>query len=661
MDTTAFSEKELFLEDLFSRLDPALMGGKFSEALQTGDTAALIRITADHFRTRPKRPYCDLIDCSNCTMETADRAVKGDVTVIDIPHKFPGGKIDWFFNPTFETKPVNHEWLWQLSRMTFWKDLCFAYQKTGDEKYAKAFNDQLFSWISTAKSHGTEWNVPNSVWRTIETGLRMMYSWPLSFETFRHTESFTDENICLMLSSMYRHGVHLQKNHKNRTNWLLMEMSGLYTFAVLFPEFKTSTAMRAYAVQEFSKAVSVQILPDGVYDELSPDYHGVLLGCAFAFCQIAETEKFASELPEQFMKELEKSFESVLEMATPGLTSPRTNDCFTCSAAKKMERAFMLYPERKDFLWGASKRQEGTPPADKPSCSRFFPWGGFAVMRSDWGPESAFCCFDVGPLGMAHMHQDKLNINIYKGDQELIYDDGGGQYEHSVYRAYGLSAAGHNTVLVDGMCQLRTAPRKAEHPISCSWISDEKMDYACGTYDDDFAPFHFSETEPPPAPVRPAKHTREVRFFKPEFFCVKDTLVSLDGKSHTFEMRLHLDTVKMEKTASLPGAYLSDFGETYDILIVPLFPETVETKCLSGVDTFPMAGWFVGRNDKVLHKSTTLTMTVPTSKEALFATLLIPVRRSEPLPQLEQIRSNVFTLRLKGKEYLIDLDHLDRP
>ena len=449
MNTTPFSGKELLLDELFSNLDPARMGRDFSEALQKKDKQALIKITASHFRTRTKRSYCDLIDCSHCSMETADRAVRGDVTVINVPWQFPDGKIDWFFNPTFAAPPVNHEWLWQLNRMNFWRDLCFAYLKTGDEQYAKAFNGQLRSWIEAAGTCGTEWNVPNSVWRTIETGLRMMYAWPLSFETFRHTASFTDENLCLMLSSMSRHGEHLQAHHKPRTNWLLMEMSGLYTFAVLFPEFKASSSMRSYAVEKFSQAVTVQILPDGVYDELSPDYHGVLLGCAFAFYQIAATEKFNAELPEQFMKELEKSFESVLGMSTPGLTSPRTNDCFTCSVAQKMQRAVMMYPERKDFLWGASERKEGTPPCDTPSSSRFFPRGGFAVMRSDWGPEAAYCCFDVGPLGMAHCHQDKLNINIFKGSQELIYDDGGGQYENSPYRAYGLSAAAHNTILVD--------------------------------------------------------------------------------------------------------------------------------------------------------------------------------------------------------------------
>ena len=217
-----FPERKKLLKELFEQLDPELMGEKYKSALAKGSEAELIRETAAFFRRRSPRPYCKAIDLSACTMETADRAADGDVTVVGIPQRFADGKIDWFFNPTFAAPPVNHEWLWQLNRMYFWRDLVFAWQKTHSEKYAAAFNEQLFSWVSTAGVPGEQWNVPNSVWRTIETGLRMMYSWPLCFENFRKTPVFTDENICLMLGSMYRQALHLQAHHKERTNWLLM-------------------------------------------------------------------------------------------------------------------------------------------------------------------------------------------------------------------------------------------------------------------------------------------------------------------------------------------------------------------------------------------------------------------------------------------------------
>ena len=73
-----------------------------------------------------------------------------------------------------------------------------------------------------------------------------------------------------------------------------------------------------------------------------------------------------------------------------------------------------------------------------------------------------------------------------------------------------------------------------------------------------------------------------------------------------------------------------------------------------------MGGWFVGRNDLKLHKSTTLTMTISGKKDCRFATLLIPVRRGEKLPETEKRSANSFMLRFKGKEHLIDLEDLSR-
>ena len=661
MKNIKFPEQKELLEELFGQLDPELMGSDYQTAIKNGTSEELIRATAAYFRSRPEKSYCRTIDLSMCTVENAERAAGGNVTVVNIPWQFPEVKINWHFNPTLTGASVNNEWLWQLNRMNFWRDLVYAYGKTGDEKYARTFNDQFFSWVSTAGTVGEQWNVPNCVWRTIEAGLRMMYSWPLAFEVFRKSPHFTDENICLMLSSMYRHALHLQAHHKSRTNWLLMEMSGLFTVGALFPEFRSSVSMREYAARQYSRAVMEQILPDGVYDELSPDYHSVMLGCAWAFYQIAREEKIEAELPAEFLHKLELSFESILDMATPALDSPRTNDCFTCSVIPKMNKGIAFFPSREDFRWGAAARKEGKAPASVPSCSRFLPWGGWAVMRSDWSSEALYCAFDVGPLGMAHIHQDKLNINIYKGSEELIYDDGGGEYEHSIYRAYGVSAADHNTVLVDGLLQRRQQPRKLEKTVDCSWVSNETMDYAKGIYEDEFGPLVLCEKDAQLPLSRPARHTREVHFFKPDFFCVLDTLSSLDGNVHSYELRWQLDTLKMEQCSEIPGAWLSDYGRSWDILIVPLLAADELQSCvLSGVDTPPMGGWFVGRNDKKLHKSSTLTMSFYGKKECRFATLLIPVKRSEKLPRIEKRGENLFSVCLNGKTFTVDLANLQK-
>lgn len=120
-----------------------------------------------------------------------------------------------------------------------------------------------------------------------------------------------------------------------------------------------------------------------------------------------------------------------------------------------------------------------------------------------------------------------LNIHLYRGDEELIYDDGGGQYEISEARNYALSSLAHNTVSVDSLPQNRTAPYQYTEPYDAHFVSCDAFDYAEGVYDDAFGQ------------TKPASHMRQVRFCKPGFFVVRDTLLSMDGDAHDYELLFH--------------------------------------------------------------------------------------------------------------------------
>ncbi len=636
-------KRQSHLEELFRHLDSARFGTEYAAALRNSDMQTLIRTVARYFRERPQDPGSAETG-RGYNADRAERAVRGEMMEVNIPWTFPEGRIRYLFDPTAIRGPVNHEWLWQLNRHSFWNDMANAYAATGDEKYARAFNIQLRDWIAQTDCP-PNWNAPGSAWRTIEAGLRLMGSWPVAFDRFRHSPEFTDENLCLMLASMHRQAVHLLE-HPTGGNWLLMEMNGVYTFATLFPEFSDAEAFRRKSARTLSDALRGQILPDGMHDELSPDYHSVVFTCGSQMFRLAQLHHRTEELPPDFAPLLEKAAEAYLALATPGFTQPRTNDCFTLRTDALLGKASRLFPERRDFQWGASRRAAGIPPQGE-TASRFLPWAGFAAMRSDWGPEATYLCFDVGSLGMGHQHQDKLNINLYLGDEELIFDDGGGQYEESAARRYGISAADHNTILVDGKPQNRRGPKKLEEPVDAGWVSTQEFDYARGSYDAEFGQ------------DRPAVHRREVRFCKPDFFCVVDSLTPRDNAAHDYELLFHLDTLKTVAVPEFPGAVKSNFGRKYDVLIVPLFPEELTVSTASGQTEPRMAGWYVGRNEARLHPATTVTMKAAGKREFRFATLLFPLRQNDELPVVKRLSEKQFRITFRGREQTLDLDRLN--
>ena len=462
-----------------------------------------------------------------------------------------------------------------------------------------------------------------------------------------------------MLASMLRQARHLVahlprsynaegmgSNGRKLSNWQMIEICGLHAFASLFPEFREAETMRRDAARLMGEALRLQILPDGMQNELSPDYHGVVFGCAATLFKLARRQNRLHELPDDFVPLLRKASHAVVALTAPNLTQPRTNDCYTIHASRLLRGMPELFPDDSEILWAATGRREGAPPAGA-LASRFLPYAGFAAMRSGWDADATYCCFDVGPLGKNHIHQDKLNIIVYKGGDELLFDDGGGPYDVSDQRKLAVSSAGHNVALVDGLGQTRAQPLSVAAPIDAGWISTPELDRARATYDGPFGPDGFT----------PARHTREVQFLKPDFFCVTDGRESRYGRPHEYELLFHLETVAVHPVSGRPGAVLSDFrgDRRHDILIQPLLPEGVETTCVVGQREPRLLGWYVGRNDKDVHPAATVVMKASGRRTFRFATLLCPVMKGEPLPEVEPQREGHFAVTFHGRTALVVL------
>ena len=555
-----------------------------------------------------------LVSVPQSLIAEADRVACGEVTEIGIPWSFQSNRVDWLFNPTKAKGPFNPEWTWQLNRMQFWSTLARAYTATRDEKYARAFARQLEDWLAQTGGVPAEngYNGVGSPWRTIEEGLRLMNSWPEAWRAFSASPSFPSPLRERFRESMRAQARHILAHRSRGNNWLLMELNGVHSCAVLFPDLPGSAAWRRESARLFAEAASEQLLPDGLHCELSPDYHLVFYVCAAQLYRRALKSGTLDELPAAFKELMVRGAEGPLAMTTPSFVQPRFNDCYTVAAEAVLKTASEFFPDRADFRWGATHGREGAPPAGE-TASRFLPWSGFAVMRSGWEPDATYLAFDVGPLGIGHWHQDKLSFTLWKGGEELVFDDGGGQYECSAYRDYALSGYDHNTLLVDGLAQNRRGPRRLERPVDAGWESTPERDFARGVYDQGFGPRE----------VRLAVHERRIEFLKPDRFVVTDVATSVDGKAHDYEVLFQLDTTNTVVSADR-RTLVARYGRVWDLRLT--VEEGGEIATASGQRSPSLSGWFVGRNDLVIHPATTVSVRALARTNHVFRTILEPVK-----------------------------------
>ncbi len=643
------------LEELFDTIDADAIGDAYRDAVKDENYLNAAAALAKYFREKPAFPLSENVSVTGIPggkaaydRRMAENTLVGRMREVNIDWTFPDGEIDFLFDPTALNGPRNHEWLWQFNRHAYWGNLAYTYSDTGEEKYAAGFVRQLLKWIAQTELP-EKWNAPGSAWRTIECGLRLLGNWPVALDCFKCSPSFPDAALLLMIASMHRQSLHLCA-HPTGGNWLMMESNGVYTFSALFPELRDAEQNRALAAERLICELEKQILPDGMHNELSPDYQGVVFTCAANFYSLAQKLGLADEVPERVTSLIERTVGAAISLSTPAFTQPRTNDTYTIRTGHYTERAELLLGSTPEYRFMNSRGSEGVSPfGENPSV--FLPWAGFAVMRTGWGKDDAYLCFDVGPLGTGHMHQDKLNINLYKGDEELIYDDGGGQYEQSPARGYATSGYGHNTVLADGLAQFRRTPLQMSEPIDAGWVSNEVFDYACGIYEDGFG----GEQR------RLATHKREVRFCKPGFFCVVDTLRSADGDAHDYELLFHLDTTRVRVLDEYKNGVISEFGRKYELVMIPFDEDgrEVTLQAVSAQTEPQMRGWYNGRNESRLHEAITVSRKVSGVKDYRFVTLLFPVKAGEALPGAEKNGGTV-SVSFENKAYTFDIEAMNR-
>ena len=351
-----------------------------------------------------------------------------------------GKDINWHTNPY-----PDQEWVWQLNRMYFWASMARAYWNTGDEKYARAWCDQLTDWIRKNPRDGHH----QYAWRSIEAGSRGA-SWIALFQRFVDASAFRPAILVAFLNSCYDHASFLMTIYHKKSNWALIEADGLAFIGFAFPEFRDAEKWRGEAISRLVQETHNQVYPDGFQRELSISYH---VGCISWFQRtyaLARDNGRQQAFPASYSRTIEKMCEIPMKLALPDGTNPQFGDSWEGKPGQyrgKFKQWADLF-KREDFRFMATGGIQGKAPDDTAFALKE---SGFYSLRSGWDRDAICLVLKCGPDGGYHCQPDNGTFVLYAGGRHLMPDSGSYIYSGDPEgRAWFRQTKVHQTLTLDG-------------------------------------------------------------------------------------------------------------------------------------------------------------------------------------------------------------------
>lgn len=539
------------------------------------------------------------------------------------PHAGDMGRdFNWAYNPVDpHEQGYSDEWTYcAISRTQFWEQLADAYWRTHDEKYAREWIAELEDFAR--KNPSTAQVAPNkpSLWRTLDSAIRMHESWPYAYYHFLDSPLFTPEAQWIYLREIQDHARLLEdslKNQQRTGNWVTSEVYGLFSIATLYPEMKDAARWRQTALDRMKTELKRMVLPDGMEAELTPNYHMVALNGFRGILLLAEKNKIA--IPDETLKIVLSMYRALVTVMDQRGFDVGTNDSPAWDAVAEARRGLQLaYDPVLD--WAVSGGQRGKPLPDSTSL----PYAGFYAMRSGWKPEDLFLFFRAGPTGIGHEHEDMLQVDITAFGKPLLLDAPNALYDHSDYRRFILGTEAHNTITIDGKWQHRGQTRMQQwRPARASWITTPLFDLAAGIYDGGYQKNIFDQSKEY-QPMQwigeidhSVQHTRRVLFLLPYYALLLDTV---DGKgTHTIESRFNVAAPAVRINPQTQAAF-SENMEGAQLAIYPLERAHLQATVVQGEHGAPDIHWGV---PTVQFRTQQVT-------PATLATFLYPYRGAQP-------------------------------
>ncbi|MEM1210728.1 MAG: heparinase II/III family protein [Planctomycetota bacterium] len=185
-----------------------------------------------------------------------------------------------------------------------------------------------------------------------------------------------------------------------------------------------------------------------------------------------------------------------------------------------------------------------------PFHSVYFPFGGYATLRTGWSATDHYACLKNSRPGLGHRRQGGNGLELWAFGQPLFVSSGAEQYsEQGNYKYYFDSTIAQNSIAVDGYTQQigDASPEDLPYdtPIPARFLTHPLLDFIEGRYDRPYGGWNFKQDGSAKDPatlygrstamdIDDVEHLRQVLFLREvPMWIVVDRMTAVNQHTYT--------------------------------------------------------------------------------------------------------------------------------
>lgn len=363
--------------------------------------------------------------------------------------------IDWTHVP-FE----DEEWNYMLNRQEYLLDLCLSFDITRDSIYLQKGKNLLLDWITQ--------NQTSENWRTIDTGIRLMY-WEMTIHYLEERSMLSNSESEKIAHSIEQQTSYLDDHYIDKydlSNWGILIVTGFFITSKRIG-IRQESGIYQRMLNRLTNQLRLQIQPSGNHWEQSPLYFMEVLRSIVCIhqSQVLRDEPVQKLLEEKILS----MYHFMPHFVTPEGTTILQGDTDEMRVEDVIQTLSLLYqqdlPElftrqvsvdylllyfsryKTEYLaWQENLSKKVATNYPKTMTDDFT---GNYYYHNDWDSMSSYAHLYNGPLGSGHGHLSLCHIDVTLGGDNILVDSGRLTYVESPLRYLLKEAPQHNTVVIN--------------------------------------------------------------------------------------------------------------------------------------------------------------------------------------------------------------------